>query len=60
MINFDENIVNARSATEVTDEQKKVLLVKPGLTDYASLIYINESEELAKYNDPQKGYIEDS
>lgn len=41
-----------------TDEQKKVLTVRPGLTDYASLKYINESALLAKYSNPQKAYVE--
>jgi lipopolysaccharide/colanic/teichoic acid biosynthesis glycosyltransferase len=40
------------------DEQKKVLLVRPGLTDYASLEYINESDLLAQQTDPEKFYIE--
>ena len=40
------------------EEQKKVLLVKPGLTDYASLEYINENEVLTSYSDPEKAYIE--
>ena len=35
------------------EEQKKVLLVKPGLTDYASLEYINENEVLTSYSDPE-------
>lgn len=38
--------------------QLKVLEIKPGLTDYASLKYINESEILASYSDPEKAYIE--
>jgi len=38
--------------------QMKVLSVKPGLTDYASLKYFNENEILATYNDPQKAYVE--
>jgi len=38
--------------------QMKVLTVKPGLTDYASLKYISESEILATFDDPEKGYIE--
>jgi lipopolysaccharide/colanic/teichoic acid biosynthesis glycosyltransferase len=42
-----------------TDEQKKVLSVRPGLTDYASLKYFNESELLAQASDPQKVYIEE-
>ncbi|MBN2681607.1 MAG: sugar transferase [Bacteroidales bacterium] len=39
-------------------EQKKVLTVKPGITDYASIEYINENELLAKSNNPEKEYIE--
>jgi lipopolysaccharide/colanic/teichoic acid biosynthesis glycosyltransferase len=41
-----------------TNHQKQVLTVKPGLTDYASLQYINENELLARYTDPEKAYIE--
>jgi lipopolysaccharide/colanic/teichoic acid biosynthesis glycosyltransferase len=40
-------------------EQKKVLLVKPGITDYASLEYFDESELLARSKDPQKTYVEE-
>jgi lipopolysaccharide/colanic/teichoic acid biosynthesis glycosyltransferase len=40
-------------------EQLKVLSVKPGLTDLASLKYINENELLGKSNDPEKSYIEE-
>ena len=36
----------------------RVLLVRPGLTDYASLEFFNESEILDKYADPEKAYIE--
>lgn len=39
-------------------EQLRVLTVKPGLTDYASLEYFNESEILEKYENPEKAYIE--
>ena len=42
-----------------TEEQNKVFLAKPGLTDYASLKYINESEVLAKSSNPNKTYIEE-
>jgi lipopolysaccharide/colanic/teichoic acid biosynthesis glycosyltransferase len=41
-----------------TPEQSAVLSVRPGLTDYASLIYINENEVLSTYPDPEKAYIE--
>ena len=39
-------------------EQLKVLNVKPGITDYASIAYSNESELLAAAADPEKFYIE--
>ena len=39
-------------------KQRQVLSVRPGLTDYASIEYVNENEILAKYTDPEKAYIE--
>lgn len=42
-----------------TDEQKKVLSVQPGITDYASLDYINENELLAKSGEPEQTYIKE-
>ena len=41
------------------EDQRKVLQVKPGITDYASLYYFKENELLAKSIDPQKTYIEE-
>jgi lipopolysaccharide/colanic/teichoic acid biosynthesis glycosyltransferase len=41
------------------DEQKKVLSVRPGITDYASIEYSNENELLARSTDPEKTYIEE-
>ncbi|MAC96400.1 MAG: glycosyl transferase [Flavobacteriales bacterium] len=41
-----------------TAEQQKVLNVKPGLTDLASLAYINENEILGQAKDPEKTYVE--
>jgi len=41
------------------DEQKKVLLVKPGITDYASIEYFNENKLLENSPDPEKTYIEE-
>jgi lipopolysaccharide/colanic/teichoic acid biosynthesis glycosyltransferase len=40
-------------------EQKKVLCVKPGITDYASIQYVNENELLAKAVNPEETYIND-
>jgi lipopolysaccharide/colanic/teichoic acid biosynthesis glycosyltransferase len=36
-----------------------VLEVKPGITDYASLEYFEESDLLAKSSNPEKTYIEE-
>ncbi|MCC6837830.1 MAG: sugar transferase [Bacteroidia bacterium] len=40
-------------------EQQKVLSVKPGITDYASIEYSDENELLGKASDPEKVYIEE-
>ncbi len=40
------------------EEQKKVLEMRPGITDYASLEYFNENDLLAASPDPEKTYIE--
>lgn len=42
-----------------TDEQRRVLTVRPGITDYASIEYLDENELLAKSSDPDKTYIEE-
>jgi len=40
-----------------TAEQQKVLMVKPGITDLASVRYIDENKLLAEAEDPEKMYI---
>ena len=42
-----------------TPEQRKVLSVRPGITDYASIEYIDENRLLAQADDPDKTYIEE-
>lgn len=42
-----------------TEEQRAVLSVKPGITDYASLEYFRENELLGQSADPRKTYIEE-
>lgn len=42
-----------------TNDQRKVLNVKPGITDYASIEYANENEILGKADDPDKMYIDE-
>ncbi|MEO8149849.1 MAG: sugar transferase [Bacteroidia bacterium] len=41
------------------DAQKKVLTVKPGITDYASIKYSNENELLSHAANPEKTYVEE-
>lgn len=41
------------------DEQCKVLNVKPGITDYASIEYFNENELLGQSENPKETYIKE-
>ncbi len=41
------------------ETQKQVLSVRPGLTDYASILYFNESDLLSQSANPEKTYIEE-
>lgn len=41
-----------------TEEEKQVLSVLPGITDYASIAYSNENEILAKQENPEQYYRE--
>ena len=41
------------------ENQRIVLSVKPGITDYASIKYRNENDLLAQSSDPEKLYIEE-
>lgn len=40
-----------------TEDQLKILKIKPGITDYASLHFFNENEILGRAEDPIKTYI---
>ena len=40
-------------------EQLQVLKLRPGITDWASIEYMDEAELLAKAEDPEKMYIEE-
>jgi lipopolysaccharide/colanic/teichoic acid biosynthesis glycosyltransferase len=42
-----------------TAEQRQVLTVRPGITDYASIEYIDENRILAQAEDPDRTYIEE-
>ena len=58
----DMSIVGPRPEVEeyvnlYSEKELKILDVKPGITDYASLEYFRENELLAKSKDPEKTYI---
>ena len=40
------------------DEQRKVLSIRPGITDYASIEYMDENRILGESQDPEKSYVE--
>jgi len=42
-----------------TESQRKILQVKPGITDLASLAYFHENELLANSENPQQTYIKE-
>jgi lipopolysaccharide/colanic/teichoic acid biosynthesis glycosyltransferase len=59
----DMSLVGPRPEVEkyvlmYNEEQKEVLLVRPGITDYASLLYFEENRLLGESADPEKTYIE--
>lgn len=41
-----------------TQEQRKVLSIRPGITDWASIYYRDENVVLGQSSDPEKDYIE--
>ena len=59
----DMSLVGPRPEVEkytrlYTEEQKKVLSVRPGITDWASIEYVDENVILGKADNPDKVYIE--
>ncbi len=42
-----------------TSEQMKVLSIRPGITDYASIEYMDENVLLEKSSDPDRTYVEE-
>ena len=46
-----------RYVKHYTKDQKKVLTVRPGITDFASIYFKDESELLANASDPESFYI---
>lgn len=59
----DMSLVGPRPEVEkytrlYSEEQCKVLSVRPGITDWASIEYVDENVILGKAEDPDKAYIE--
>lgn len=42
-----------------SENQKQILAIRPGITDFASIEYSNENELLAKSKDPEITYVEE-
>lgn len=41
-----------------TEKQRQILTVRPGITDYASIEYVDENTILGQANDPDQAYVE--
>ncbi|PID90151.1 MAG: hypothetical protein CSA97_04380 [Bacteroidetes bacterium] len=59
----DMSVVGPRPEVEkyvklYTEEQRRVLSVRPGITDYASIRYVDENVILGQAEDPEREYIE--
>ena len=59
----DMSLVGPRPEVErytrlYNEEQRKVLSVRPGITDWASIEYVDENTILGEAEDPDKAYIE--
>ena len=64
VLNGDMSIVGPRPEVQeyvdlYTESQRKILQVKPGITDLASLAYFHENELLANSENPQQTYIKE-
>ena len=48
-----------RYVEKYTPEQRRVLSIRPGITDWASIAYASEEEVLARYPDLERAYVEE-
>lgn len=49
----------AKYAVLFRDKYEQILSIRPGITDYATIEYRDEQDILNKYEDTEKGYIND-
>ena len=48
---------NVRRETDLyTDEEKRLLTIRPGITDFASIVFSDEGKILAEFDDPDLAY----
>jgi len=64
VLNGDMSLVGPRPEVRkyvemYSEKQKKVLEVKPGITDFASIEYADENAILERSTDPLKTYVEE-
>ena len=64
VLNGDMSLVGPRPEVRefvnlYTEEQRRVLSVRPGITDYASIEYVDENIILGLATNPQKIYVEE-
>lgn len=62
VIKGDMSIVGPRPEVKkyvelYSESQKKILSIRPGITDYASIKFINENEILSHSNNPEETYL---
>lgn len=60
----DISLVGPRPEAEkyvslLKNDYREILSIKPGITDLATIEYRDEEEILARYDDPEQGYIEE-
>jgi lipopolysaccharide/colanic/teichoic acid biosynthesis glycosyltransferase len=48
-----------RYVARYTPAQRRVLSIRPGITDWASIAYADEEEVLARYPDLERAYVEE-
>ena len=63
VLSGDMSLVGPRPEVEkytslYTPEQRRVLDVRPGITDWASIEYVDENRILGEASDPDKAYVE--
>jgi len=64
IIKGDMSVIGPRPEIEkyikkFKDDYSKILKIKPGMTDYALIVFRNEEEILSKFNDVEEGYIQE-